>query len=238
MDTLPWARGSSARRFVNLLLSLALAGVALLLLGRWVGRAAAAGAGRAVARPAPANFFFPTTLDLPDNNLADGECHVAPNGPCSLRAAVQQLDHDSGGSISLPAGTFNLTDDADGDLNLRQNIHLTGVTTAQTRIQGNPSGWNHRMLRVQGGATVLLASLTISGGHVPGLSGGGIAVLSGTLIAIDVLLTHNQAGLGGGLYNAGSAGPFSHRFQKKEASTPRAGLFNIPNSPPAPPPHP
>jgi hypothetical protein len=46
---------------------------------------------------------------LPDSNLADGQCHISPSGPCSLRAAVQQLDHDSGGAISLPAGTYVLT---------------------------------------------------------------------------------------------------------------------------------
>jgi len=202
------------------------------LLGLAFSAGLAAGAGRAAARLSAANFFVTTTLDLPDNNLADGQCHVAPNGPCSLRAAVQQLDHDSGGFISLPAGTFNLTDDADGDLNLRQNINLAGVTTAATQIQGNPFGWNHRLLRVQDGATVLLTSLTISGGHVPGLSGGGIAVLSGTLIAIDVRLTHNQAGLGGGLYNAGTADLYSSRIENNVAYTSGAGIYNAAISPP------
>ena len=232
MDTGTFPSGNRLRRLASLSSALALAVAAVLLLGCWAASAEGAAPRPAAPRQPSVFFLVTTTVDLPDNNLADGECHIAPNGPCSLRAAVQQLDHDSGGSISLPAGTFNLTRDADGDLNLRKNINISGVTTTQTIIQGNPPGWPHRLLRVQDGATVLLSGLTISGGNVPSLSGGGIAVLSGTLIAIDVDLAHNQAGLGGGLFNAGSVDLYNSRLENNVAYTSGAGIYNAAISPP------
>ena len=90
------ARAIDARRLRSLGLSLSLALAALLALGRWASGAVAASGPAAYHGPV-ASFVVTTTVDAPDNDLTDRQCHIAPAGPCSLRAAVQQLDHDGGG---------------------------------------------------------------------------------------------------------------------------------------------
>src|SRR5205807_10303654 len=143
------------RRLGSLGLAVGLAGAALLALGRWAGGAAAANSPATPNEPA-VSFVVTATADSDDANLGDHACHDVLNGGCSLRAAVQQLDHDSGGSINLPAGTFNLTNNGDGDLTLNQNISILGAGPGNTLIQGNPITWTHRILRVQNDAAVIV----------------------------------------------------------------------------------
>src|SRR5689334_19260164 len=101
MQPRPYSRSNWARRLLSLVLSVGLAGAALVLLGRWAGSAAAAGSAAVRSAPSAVIFTVTTGLDQSDNDLTDSQCHTAPAGPCSLRAAVQQLDHDSGGQINL-----------------------------------------------------------------------------------------------------------------------------------------
>jgi hypothetical protein len=104
-------------RLAHLGLAIGLAGAALLLLGRWAGGASAAGSPPAAPNlPNAVTFTVTTSLDAGDDVLTDTVCHNAIDGKCSLRAAVQQLDAGAGGAISLPAGTYTLTSDSDGDL--------------------------------------------------------------------------------------------------------------------------
>src|SRR5579859_2124700 len=185
-------------------MSLAAAGLALgalLLLS-----ASVQAAGRAAGAHAPALAFSVNSfLDAPDDTPGDGLCRTSLAGhPCTLRAAVQELDHQaSGGGINLPAGTYTLTDDADGDLQLQKNIAIAGSGLGFTLIHGKP-GWAARIFRVQAGAQASFSGLAISGGHpAAGLDGGGIDVVSGTLTLQQVLVYDNAASRGGGIANHG-----------------------------------
>ncbi len=217
-----------SRRLLSLGLSLALA-VAALLLARALAEAGAAAISPApLARPAVVTFVVTTTTDAADNNLADGQCHVAPAGPCSLRAAVQQLSHDSGGAITLPPGTYNLTLEgaSGGDLQLKQNISLNGAGPLTTIIQGNPISWTHRILRVQDGADALVSGVTISGGHLASLVGGGIDVITGTLTLSNSVVSNNTAFKGAGVYNTGQLNVEDSVVRGNQATYAGGGLYN------------
>jgi len=166
-----------------------------------------------------------TTSDSPDNNLSDGACHDLLNGKCSLRAAVQQLDHDSGGTINLPADIYPLSDDADGDLQLQKDIHIDGAGQNDTVIQGGPA-WAHRILRVQDGAQVFLGDVALSGGHVPTQNGGGLDVVSGTVTLDGVSVINNEAAVGGGIFNGGVLVVLAADITANVALTDGGGIFN------------
>src|SRR5580765_7349153 len=91
------------RRLLHLILASGLALEALLLLGASVQAAAP----RKPNAPS-VTFLANTFLDTPDQSTGDNLCLDA-SGHCSLRAAVQQLDHNFGGIINLPPGTYLLT---------------------------------------------------------------------------------------------------------------------------------
>ena len=230
MDSILFAPASSVKRLVSIGLSFGMALAALLLLGRWAGGAAAAGNPAARQAPSVVAYVVTTTVDLPDDNLGDGKCHIASGDrPCSLRAAVQQLNHDSGGSIVLLAGSYNLTDTIDGDLQLQKDTQVYAGGAGNTIIQGSPAGWAHRILRVQNGAYVLLNGLTISGGHpLNGAVGGGIDVVSGTLQLIGVSVLNNQAAQGGGIYNGGWLDVLGSTIRGNRAYTDGGGVYNEP----------
>jgi CSLREA domain-containing protein len=96
------------------------------------------------AGPAAAvTFTVDTTADAVDALPGDGFCATA-GGPCSLRAAVQEADALAGAdAIILPAGTYVLTivgiDDtsAAGDLDVHEDLTITGAGAATTVIDGN-----------------------------------------------------------------------------------------------------
>jgi len=213
------------RRLVSLAASAALALGALLLLRASV-QAAAAGA--APSQPAVI-YAVNTFIDAPDDAPGNFICHNATDGKCSLRAAIQELDADLGlgGTIMLPAGTYTLTNDADGDLQLTKNIFLAGPSAGVAAIQGKP-GWAHRILRVQDGADVILSSLAISGGKLLNGNGGGLDVVSGTVLLVDSLVANNQAGNGGGIYNAGALIVDHSTIRSNGAITAGGGLYIAP----------
>ena len=216
----------SLRRLAGLLTAPALAGAALLLLSASV-QAAGRGPTPRTAPAQPAlSFTVNTTADNPDSNPGDSLCAETGDGKCSLRAAVQELDNQvSGGIIYLPPGTYGLTDDADGDLQLRKNIQIYGTALPVPVIHGGPS-WLHRILRVQDGARVLINAVEINGGHVPGLFGGGLAVVSGTVTLLDVTVKDNEAGHGAGIYNAGVLNMVGADIESNVAVTSGGGIYN------------
>lgn len=232
MDTLPIARANFVRRLVSLGLSLGLAGAALVLLGRWTAGAAAMSPA-APNRPA-VSFVVTATADSPDNNLGDGQCHDTLNGRCSLRAAVQELSFASGGTINLPAGTYTLTNISAGDLQLKKDITLLGAGPATTIIQGNPSSWAYRILRVQDGANVIISGVTISGGHPAAAVGGGIDVITSTLLLTNSVVSNNSASNGGGVYNTGQLDVEYSIIRGNQAITNGGGLFSNSNDPARP----
>jgi CSLREA domain-containing protein len=153
------------------------------------------------ARANPTTVFgVNTTLDEIDDNVGNGICHTATNH-CSLRAAVMEANNGSGDTILVPAGTYTLTLISNGDLELRQDTTLDGAGPNQTIIQGDPTGWNDRILRVRNNAHVTVNGVTIRYGHAADF-GGGIYVVTGTLALENSAVVSNTADqAGGGIYN-------------------------------------
>jgi CSLREA domain-containing protein len=213
------------RRLFGLAASTGLALGALLLLSASVQAAGRAVAGRAPDNlPSAAVITVTSLLDAPDDNVTNTVCHETLDGQCSLRAAVQTLDHHNGGVIVLKAGKYNLTDDADGDLQFQKDTQIVANDPSAYVIQGGP-GWTHRILRVQDGAQVEISDLTISGGVVPSGNGGGIDVVSGTLTLTNVAVLDNQAGNGAGIYDSGRLNLWADIIEVNHALTDGAGVY-------------
>ncbi len=79
-----------------------------------------------------ATFTVNTTAEVADVNPGDGVCADA-SGNCSLRAAVQEANALAGANtITLPAGTYYLTN----ALNVSQNLTINGAGQATTILDG------------------------------------------------------------------------------------------------------
>lgn len=140
----------------------------------------------------------------------DGVC----NADCSLREAIVAANALITGphTINVPAGTYTLTivgageeDAATGDLDINENITITGASAATTIING---GGIDRVFDIDPydiSPTVTLQNLTITGGSVSGPGGGAYVNSSGCPIVTltNIAITGNTAGLGGGVANDG-----------------------------------
>ncbi|PMP74733.1 MAG: hypothetical protein C0183_20810 [Roseiflexus castenholzii] len=148
------------------------------------------------ATAAPQTFTVTKTVDT-----ADGVCGV----DCSLREAISAANANPGAdTIILPAGTYPLTltttledNNADGDLDIRDDLTLIGAGAATTTVIA-VSG--DRVVHLLASATVTITGVTLRGnGDVPG-SGGVILVEPGTsLILRDSVVRNGRAGRGGGI---------------------------------------
>lgn len=160
------------------------------------------GAGRLAGA---ATFTVDSTADAVDAVL-DGTCASAA-GACTLRAAVQEANATAGpDTIVLPAGTYLLTiagtgEDraATGDLDVIDDLTITGAGAATTLIDGNSID---RVLDVIGTAALAVSGVTVQNGSAA--QGGGLHAVTGTLSLTDVVVRGNHASVGGGLF-AGNA---------------------------------
>ncbi len=134
------------------------------------------------------DFIVTTTRDAVDVNLTDGLCETNIPGECSLRAAIQQSNELPGlDRITLPPGVFKLTvtgadEDkaATGDLDILDSLEISGAGIDKTVIDGIQSD---RVIDVVSIASnIVIQDLTITGGNVAGLGGGGI-VFSGRALS-------------------------------------------------------
>jgi uncharacterized repeat protein (TIGR01451 family)/CSLREA domain-containing protein len=166
-----------------------------------------------------AGFTVDSVADGPDAVPGDGQCS-APNGQCTLRAAVMEANAlNRGASIVLGGGTYTLTvggagEDgaATGDIDLRSRMTITGVQGSTIVKAG--SGFNDRIFDVPPGtsAAITINGLSIKNGAAPSRShenGGGIRYLgSGSLKLLWLTVSGNSAsgGSGGGLYASGASG--------------------------------
>lgn len=145
---------------------------------------------------APQTFTVTKTIDT-----ADGICGV----DCSLREAIGAANANPGAdTIVLPAGTYTLTlpttledDNADGDLDIRDDLTLIGSGAGTTTIIA-ASG--DRVAHLLATAVVTITGVTLRGnGDVPG-SGGVLLVESGTsLVLRESVVRDGRAGRGGGI---------------------------------------
>jgi CSLREA domain-containing protein len=146
------------------------------------------------------------------------------NNTCSLREAVYAAVHDQATDacaagtasdvIALPAATYVLTrtglgEDGGlaGDLDITGTLHISGVTSATTIIDGNQTD---RILEIFSGA-VSLDNLTLRNG-VGRFQGGAILLRNGNLAIDDSIFDHNASypientdDYGGALYTNGTA---------------------------------
>ena len=149
-----------------------------------------------------------TRKDDPDTGV--GNCATTDHS-CSVREAINAAS--DGDTISLPAGTYQLTQPSVPQIN--KSITLTGAGARTTTIRQTVNGQG--VLYAANGQTVTIRGVTITGGHAAG-DGGGITNLA-TLTLKNVAVTGNEAdgynsgfppgspgfaGQGGGIFSLGS----------------------------------
>jgi hypothetical protein len=142
---------------------------------------------------------------------------------CSLRNAIAAIDAPGAdtsacpaaafgaNTITLGAGTYDLFA---GELKVAAtvtNLTIVGAGEGQTTIAGHPgSSDSGRLFEIQGGATVTIHDLTLTGGHAPdgspallpaldGRAGanGGAILNAGVLTLTDMAISTSSAGTGG-----------------------------------------
>src|SRR5579859_495410 len=200
---------------------------------------------RALAAPAIVTFNVNSTLDVADDNPGDGFCHTAAISPaagaCTLRAAVMEADMASGVGVTIivPAGVYSLTVPAavgdgpsNGDLNLTAPasgnpvISIVGAGASSTIIDANQID---RVLTVEANRTAAISGVTLRGGFVSQINGGGIDNF-GTLTVDHSSVSGNQAtapGEGGGLSNAGQLTVVDSTIGPDNSAHGGGGLVNL-----------
>ena len=112
-------------------------------------------------------------------------------------------------AIDVPAGTYTLSlsgtgEDAaaTGDLDITDNLTLTGAGLATTIIDG---GAIDRVFHILSGNTVDISAMTVKNGDTigPNLEGGGIFNSGGFLTLSDSSINANTSGHGGGIGGRG-----------------------------------
>jgi CSLREA domain-containing protein len=156
-----------------------------------------------------ASFAVNSTIDDVDATPGDGVCATS-TGVCTLRAAIQEANAlDGPDTIDLGAGTYTLTigwggEDAaaTGDLDITDDLTLTGAGTMNTIIDG---GQVDRVFHVIGSVTVEIAGVTIQNGLADSDSGAGVYNSGGVVTLTDSTLRNNWAwsSSGGAIYNSG-----------------------------------
>lgn len=185
-----------------------------------------------------APFTVGSTADTVDASPGNGVCEA----PCTLRAAVQTANGLAGlDVITLPAGEVELAsnggdagahDASIGDLDLTDDVRITGAGQGATVIDGN---LQHRIFEGASGVSVAIEQLTVKNGSAPADSafgeriGAGIRI-QGTGTVNDVTLTGNDAtnnGHGGGIASdrdSGAAPVPTLTLNRVTATGNRAGL--------------
>ena len=154
-----------------------------------------------------------TTADVLDGNTSSAEALVmnpGADGLISLREAISAANNDTTGpaTIALGSGSYGIgiapvgasNDNADGDFDITATLTINGTGAATSVIDGQSLD---RLLDLRGSANVTLNNLTLRGGLVASNQYGAAAKLaSGTgLTLTGVVMTANQAGSGGAIYN-------------------------------------
>ena len=158
----------------------------------------------------PADFVVNALLDGPDASPGDGVCATA-SGACTLRAAIQEAnDKDGGQTIGLGAdvyrtdfseealvalAAFGVRASSFGPLIVNDDVTIRGLGLYSTTFTG---GQVDRPLIVEGGASLTLRYLQLTGGQTDG-RGGGLLIRDGDVTLDRVLVNDNRAQDGGGV---------------------------------------
>ncbi len=159
-------------------------------------------------------FTVNSTADGIEPSPAGDEMCAKLGHTCTLRAAIMKANALAGAdTITLPSGTYTLSipggdEDAGatGDLDITDDLRITGAGAAVTIIDGNHLD---RVFDVHSPAQVTLSGLTITNGEPPAETDAGGMLNAGTLTLNGVTFLRNHAGhgggWGGGLKNLGTA---------------------------------
>src|SRR5581483_3773208 len=147
-----------------------------------------------------ATFVVDSTADEVDASPGDGVCQTA-SMTCTLSAAVQEANHLAGAdTIQLPAGAYVLTippaadgDAANGDLEVLEDLTVTGAGAATTILDGNGAA---KIFTGYGGVSLVVSGVTIRNG-VGGVGGG---LSADVLTLTDAVVAGNRANVAGGIY--------------------------------------
>ncbi len=162
--------------------------------------------------------LLPITVDRTDDVLAASACTAAAND-CSLRGAVAFANLNPGTTITVPAGTYQLTipggaveflsgNNGIGDLDVTgNNTTITGAGAAATIIQQTQP--NDRVLELNpflvANFTSSISDVTITGGReTTGIGGGGIVAgsINNLTTVTDCVVSGNSA-TGAGTFGGG-----------------------------------
>src|SRR4051812_3272690 len=168
-----------------------------------------------VAQAADNTYTVDTTDDSPAATPGSTTCADAADGKCSLRAAVDAANSNTGNdTIVLPAGRYDRTiaadgtdDNSTGDLNVANNGTLTiqGQTGDPKDVIVSADGLD-RVIAVDAGGTLMVNGVTLQDG-LTGQDGGGI-FLDGATLTLNhsrVLKNVTVDSSGGGIWGTRSA---------------------------------
>jgi hypothetical protein len=160
----------------------------------------------------------PIAVSVTNDPTGAGDC--LNGGTCSLRQAVAAAA--SGDTITLPAGTYSLTQGTNISVSKSLTFQGAGAGATSTTIDGsqNPSGTTQpgtstRILRVNPGATVTIQALTFADGSdandetcssgcsstLTSTGGGALFNNGGSVILDGVSFTSDSAPIGGAVSN-------------------------------------
>jgi uncharacterized repeat protein (TIGR01451 family) len=151
------------------------------------------------------NFTVDDKADALDTNPGDGICASA-GGTCTLRAAIMESNALAGAdTVILPSGVYILTIGGSGedmatlgDLDITDDVTVSGGGAGSTIIDGNGNVINDRVLHVvDSSVTATIRGVTIrNGGSASYIYGGGIWA-DGELVVSSSEIANN---FGDGLY--------------------------------------
>ncbi len=184
-----------------------------------------------------------STVDLPDADQGDGLCLTA-NGTCTLRAAIMQANYSIGSdTITLPAGTYQLTRPGDddsavlGDLDITDSLTIQGAGSGQTFVDGNGVVIADRVFQITASAIVTsFSSLTIQNGKKDANTfdeGAGIYWdgAGSQLHLTDVIVENNTARYAGGIYlnysTLGDSVTLDHVILHRNSASAAAGGLGV-----------
>ena len=155
------------------------------------------------------NVTVTTTLDEFDiesdiEGIAELLSDPGDDGLISLREAIFAANADPDVNyISLPAGTYRLTNSGSGndagDLDIRESVTIAGVSASQTIIDGNGID---RVFDINGG-TVVFEDFKITGAQAPNSDKGAAIFADSTNLTVDRLVidgNETNDGIGGAIY--------------------------------------
>lgn len=148
-------------------------------------------------------FDVDSAADAVDANPGDGRCQTA-GGNCTLRAAIQEANAWLGAdAIRLPAGNYFITidganedDAATGDLDIKDDLTITGAANNTTVIDGSNKD---RVFDVVAVVNFTLKNVTVTHGSVSNSHiGAGIKSVGALVLDDDIITSNNNGDSGGG----------------------------------------